>query len=113
MVTQAFRFVYSLLIRKDLRDLFEQLAISYRSMAVNATPKTNGVKGKPDQSRKPQKLGETMCILKNLINIFSCSYLYWSFIKLNITIQLSLRNGFNIRQIQVLRYQNVIFAHKQ
>ncbi|KAL3280169.1 hypothetical protein HHI36_017669 [Cryptolaemus montrouzieri] len=48
---------FSLLIRKDLRDLFEQLAISYRSMAVNITAsKVNGVK-KADQVRKLQKLG--------------------------------------------------------
>ncbi|XP_056642796.1 1-phosphatidylinositol 4,5-bisphosphate phosphodiesterase epsilon-1-like isoform X2 [Diorhabda sublineata] len=47
---------FSLLIRKDLRDLFEQLAISYRSMAVN-TIKLNGVKSKVAQQKKPQKLG--------------------------------------------------------
>ncbi|KAJ8935902.1 hypothetical protein NQ318_016235 [Aromia moschata] len=47
---------FSLLIRKDLRDLFEQLAISYRSMAVNTT-KINGVKSKVDQPKKPQKIG--------------------------------------------------------
>uniref|UniRef100_A0A6P7GQR6 Phosphoinositide phospholipase C n=1 Tax=Diabrotica virgifera virgifera TaxID=50390 RepID=A0A6P7GQR6_DIAVI len=47
---------FSLLIRKDLRDLFEQLAISYRSMAVN-TSKINGVKSKVAQPKKPQKLG--------------------------------------------------------
>lgn len=51
--------IFSLLIRKDLRDLFEQLAISYRSMAVNnMTTKKNGVKVKMEQARKPQKLGE-------------------------------------------------------
>ncbi|KAK9721923.1 Phosphoinositide-specific phospholipase C, efhand-like [Popillia japonica] len=49
---------FSLLIRKDLRDLFEQLAISYRSLAVNTpSPKVNGVKGKPEAVKKPQKLG--------------------------------------------------------
>ncbi|KRT86875.1 C2 domain containing protein, partial [Oryctes borbonicus] len=49
---------FSLLIRKDLRDLFEQLAISYRSMAVNTpSPKVNGLKGKPETVKKPQKLG--------------------------------------------------------
>ncbi|XP_049820565.1 1-phosphatidylinositol 4,5-bisphosphate phosphodiesterase epsilon-1-like isoform X2 [Aethina tumida] len=51
---------FSLLIRKDLRDLFEQLAISYRSMAVNtgtSSSKINGVKTKVDQSKKAQKLG--------------------------------------------------------
>lgn len=49
----------SLLIRKDLRDLFDQLAISYRSMAVNtATAKVNGVKAPIDKTiKKPQKLG--------------------------------------------------------
>ncbi|VEN34527.1 unnamed protein product [Callosobruchus maculatus] len=47
---------FSLLIRKDLRDLFEQLAISYRSMAVNTT-KINGVKSKADATKKPQKFG--------------------------------------------------------
>ncbi|KAF7286706.1 hypothetical protein GWI33_004332 [Rhynchophorus ferrugineus] len=49
---------FSLLIRKDLRDLFEQLAISYRSMAVNAS-KVNGVKAKmPEQTtRKASKFG--------------------------------------------------------
>ncbi|XP_074028891.1 1-phosphatidylinositol 4,5-bisphosphate phosphodiesterase epsilon-1 isoform X2 [Leptinotarsa decemlineata] len=47
---------FSLLIRKDLRDLFEQLAISYRSMAVN-TSKINGVKSKVDQPKKPQRFG--------------------------------------------------------
>ncbi|CAG9772903.1 unnamed protein product [Ceutorhynchus assimilis] len=49
---------FSLLIRKDLRDLFEQLAISYRSMAVNTT-KINGVKSKSSDhhSRKPTKFG--------------------------------------------------------
>ncbi|KAI4457577.1 phosphoinositide-specific phospholipase c family protein [Holotrichia oblita] len=42
----------------DLRDLFEQLAISYRSLAVNTpSPKVNGVKGKPETVKKPQKLG--------------------------------------------------------
>lgn len=50
----------SLLIRKDLRDLFEQLAISYRSMAVNTpSPKVNGVKGKTDTVKKLQKLGKS------------------------------------------------------
>ncbi|KAF2901192.1 hypothetical protein ILUMI_04995 [Ignelater luminosus] len=50
---------FSLLIRKDLRDLFDQLAISYRSMAVNtATAKVNGVKAPIDKTiKKPQKLG--------------------------------------------------------
>ncbi|CAG9861173.1 unnamed protein product [Phyllotreta striolata] len=47
---------FSLLIRKDLRDLFEQLAISYRSMAVN-TSKLNGVKSKVEQPKKLQKIG--------------------------------------------------------
>ncbi|XP_045460598.1 1-phosphatidylinositol 4,5-bisphosphate phosphodiesterase epsilon-1-like isoform X4 [Harmonia axyridis] len=48
---------FSLLIRKDLRDLFEKLAISYRSMAVNiSAQKVNGVK-KADQIKKLQKLG--------------------------------------------------------
>ncbi|XP_060525896.1 1-phosphatidylinositol 4,5-bisphosphate phosphodiesterase epsilon-1-like isoform X2 [Cylas formicarius] len=48
---------FSLLIRKDLRDLFEQLAISYRSMTVNAS-KINGVKAKSgDNARKATKLG--------------------------------------------------------
>ncbi|ERL87253.1 hypothetical protein D910_04650 [Dendroctonus ponderosae] len=49
---------FSLLIRKDLRDLFEQLAISYRSMAVNTT-KINGVKSKSsdEHARKPTKFG--------------------------------------------------------
>ncbi|KYB28995.1 1-phosphatidylinositol 4,5-bisphosphate phosphodiesterase epsilon-1-like Protein [Tribolium castaneum] len=47
---------FSLLIRKDLRDLFEQLAISYRSMAVNTSTKVNGVKTKVE-AKKPQKLG--------------------------------------------------------
>ncbi|KAF5302460.1 hypothetical protein FQR65_LT08550 [Abscondita terminalis] len=48
---------FSLLIRKDLRDLFDQLAISYRSLAVNTTTKLNGVKAQVDKNRKPQKLG--------------------------------------------------------
>ncbi|XP_071051553.1 1-phosphatidylinositol 4,5-bisphosphate phosphodiesterase epsilon-1-like isoform X1 [Onthophagus taurus] len=61
---------FSLLIRKDLRDLFEQLAISYRSMAVNTsgsslpapnstTAKVNGVKSKSEMTmaKKPQKIG--------------------------------------------------------
>jgi hypothetical protein len=47
---------FSLLIRKDLRDLFEQLAISYRSMAVNTSTKVNGVKTKVEL-KKLQKLG--------------------------------------------------------
>ncbi|XP_066257407.1 1-phosphatidylinositol 4,5-bisphosphate phosphodiesterase epsilon-1-like isoform X2 [Euwallacea similis] len=49
---------FSLLIRKDLRDLFEQLAISYRSMAVNTT-KINGVKSKSSEqhTRKATKFG--------------------------------------------------------
>ncbi|XP_063909671.1 1-phosphatidylinositol 4,5-bisphosphate phosphodiesterase epsilon-1-like isoform X2 [Zophobas morio] len=47
---------FSLLIRKDLRDLFEQLAISYRSMAVNTSTKVNGVKTKVE-AKKMQKLG--------------------------------------------------------
>ncbi|KAL1506208.1 hypothetical protein ABEB36_005610 [Hypothenemus hampei] len=49
---------FSLLMRKDLRDLFEQLAISYRSMAVNST-KLNGVKSKSSEqhTRKPTKFG--------------------------------------------------------
>ncbi|KAK9884811.1 hypothetical protein WA026_009037 [Henosepilachna vigintioctopunctata] len=47
---------FSLLIRKDLRDLFEQLAISYRSMAVNSASKVNGLK-KADQVKKLHKLG--------------------------------------------------------
>ncbi|CAH0559692.1 unnamed protein product [Brassicogethes aeneus] len=45
---------FSILIRKDLRDLFEQLAISYRSMAVNT--KVNGVRSKVD-GKKPTRLG--------------------------------------------------------
>lgn len=49
--------VCSLLIRKDLRDLFEQLAISYRSMAVNTSTKVNGVKAKAEV-KKTQKLGK-------------------------------------------------------
>lgn len=51
----------SLLIRKDLRDLFEQLAISYRSMAVNTT-KINGVKSKSsdEHAKKPTKFGKYM-----------------------------------------------------
>lgn len=50
---------FSLLMRKDLRDLFEQLAISYRSVAV-ANPKVNGVKDKvtSDSTKKPTRLGE-------------------------------------------------------
>lgn len=41
-----------------MRDLFEQLAISYRSMAVNTlTNRVNGVKVKIDQTKKLQKLG--------------------------------------------------------
>ncbi|KAK4881726.1 hypothetical protein RN001_005045, partial [Aquatica leii] len=49
---------FSLLIRKDLRDLFDQLAISYRSLAVNTTTKLNGVKTQVDKAnKKPQKLG--------------------------------------------------------
>ncbi|CAG9818280.1 unnamed protein product [Phaedon cochleariae] len=47
---------FSLLIRKDLRDLFEQLAISYRSTAVNTT-KINGIKSKIEQPKKPHKFG--------------------------------------------------------
>lgn len=55
---------FSVLIRKDLRDLFEQLAISYRSMAVNhLTTKQNGVKVSKEQTKKPQKLGEKRSFL--------------------------------------------------
>lgn len=71
---------FSLLIRKDLRDLFEQLAISYRSMAVNtgtSSSKINGVKTKVDQSKKAQKLGEqsifhqqhTTCLFNYFIHL--------------------------------------------
>lgn len=60
----------SLLIRKDLRDLFEQLAISYRSMAVN-TIKLNGVKPKTDQPKKPHKLGKRNCLFRILYSSLS------------------------------------------
>lgn len=49
---------FSILIRKDLRDLFEQLAISYRSVAVNTIPKVMGAKLKVEQAAKrSQRLG--------------------------------------------------------
>ncbi|KAF5272994.1 hypothetical protein FQA39_LY07643 [Lamprigera yunnana] len=49
---------FSLLIRKDLRDLFDQLAISYRSLAVSSNIKLNGVKTQIDKTnKKPQKFG--------------------------------------------------------
>lgn len=66
---------FSLLIRKELRDLFEQLAISYRSMAVNTSTKINGVKTKPEV-KKLQKLGTSsldtlfsgeLCIFSGLL----------------------------------------------
>lgn len=53
-------YIFSLLIRKDLRDLFEQLAISYRSLAVNTNVKVNGVKSAINGTvnKKPNKLGK-------------------------------------------------------
>lgn len=68
----------SLLIRKDLRDLFEQLAISYRSMAVNTT-KLNGVKPKTDQPKKPHKLGKFLLhllIMNSKLKINSVEYVF-------------------------------------
>lgn len=62
-------FYFSLLIRKDLRDLFEQLAISYRSMAVNTTSKVNGVKVKAEQIKKQQKIGRNF-------SFFILTYIY-------------------------------------
>ncbi|XP_025829637.1 1-phosphatidylinositol 4,5-bisphosphate phosphodiesterase epsilon-1-like [Agrilus planipennis] len=47
---------FSLLIRKDLRDLFDQLAISYQSMAVSNI-KVNGIKHVEKTLKKPPKLG--------------------------------------------------------
>lgn len=68
---------FSLLIRKDLRDLFEQLAISYRSMAVNTTTKVNGVKTKVE-TKKPQKLGTSYSLfllpILQIVNLFFICY---------------------------------------
>lgn len=49
-------------MRKDLRDLFDQLAISYRSMTgTNSSPKVNGVKVSLElaTSKKPQRIGKS------------------------------------------------------
>lgn len=53
---------FSLLMRKDLRDLFDQLAISYRSMTTGSTQasaKVNGVKVTLElaTTKKPQRIG--------------------------------------------------------
>lgn len=56
-----------------MRDLFEQLAISYRSMAVN-TPKVNGVSKVKVEPKKTQKLGNNIIKIqnKNIKNIMVC-----------------------------------------